>query len=268
MVLRRAPALRRAFWKTTYQYLATRFSSPEFVFMNYGYAPPDGTGPLALDPVDEPDRLFVQLYDHVVAGTDLRGRDVLEVGCGRGGGSSYIHRYRHPRTVVGVDRSSGNIAFCRRRHPLPGLTFLTADAERLPFGDGSFDAVVNVESSHCYGSMTGFLEEAWRILRPGGRLLYADFRGTEDLPALRRDLAVSGFICQRENAITNGVLAALERDSERRRMLIERYIPRVGHGIFMTFAGVRGTSVYEAFRLGRREYLSAVLQKPLTPQGT
>jgi ubiquinone/menaquinone biosynthesis C-methylase UbiE len=42
------------------------------------------------------------------------------------------------------------------------------DAENLPFPQVSFDAVINVESAHCYGSIERFLAEVHRVLRPGG----------------------------------------------------------------------------------------------------
>jgi ubiquinone/menaquinone biosynthesis C-methylase UbiE len=49
-----------------------------------------------------------------------------------------------------------------------GLDFVHGDAESLPFSDGSFDAVINVEASHAYPRLTRFLEEVVRVLRPGG----------------------------------------------------------------------------------------------------
>ena len=68
------------------------------------------------------------------------------------------------------------IAFCRKRHNVPGLDFVQGDAENLPFPDQSFDAVINIESSHCYPRFPRFLAEVARVLRPGGHFLYADLR--------------------------------------------------------------------------------------------
>jgi hypothetical protein len=87
--------------------LAARITRPEWAFMNYGYAllEPNGA-PLVLEPADEPDRLCIQLYHHTVGETSLEGKDVLEVGCGRGGGASYIARYLRPRSMTGLDFSS------------------------------------------------------------------------------------------------------------------------------------------------------------------
>ena len=53
---------------------------------------------------------------------------------------------------------------------------MRGDAENLPFPDQSFDAVINIESSHCYPRFPRFLAEVARVLRPGGHFLYADLR--------------------------------------------------------------------------------------------
>ena len=59
--------------------------------MNYGYAPLTDDTPLVLDPADEPDRYALQLYYFVASAGALQGKDVLEVGSGRGGGAVFLH---------------------------------------------------------------------------------------------------------------------------------------------------------------------------------
>ena len=59
------------------------------------------------------------------------------------------------------------------------------DAENLPFEDNSFDAIINVESSHCYGNVEQFLREVHRVLRPGGDFLFVDLRGAQKLVELQ-----------------------------------------------------------------------------------
>ena len=62
--------------------------------MNYGWASLDPTASaLTLRPEDEPNRYCIQLYHRVASVVDLCGSDVLEVGCGRGRGASYVMRY-------------------------------------------------------------------------------------------------------------------------------------------------------------------------------
>ena len=261
-IARSSPRVKRSLWRTWYQYLAARLHDADLTFMNYGFVDLDPhAAPLALSPSDESNRLCIQLYHHVAGAVDLRGLDVLEVGCGRGGGCSYIMRYLQPRTLAGVDVSRNAIELCARHHGVGGLSFSQGDAESLPFPDSAFDVVINVESSHCYGSMERFLWEVRRVLRPRGYFLFADLRSKDELGALRDQLRASDLKVLKEAVITRNVLEALERDSERKRALIRRQIPRWLRGGFRQFAGLAGTPVYEALRTGRADYLSCVLRK-------
>jgi SAM-dependent methyltransferase len=246
-----------------YRHLDRLSRAGEVPFTNYGFAPLAGDGRQpALDAKDEADRFGIQLYHHVAAAVDLSGRDVLEVGCGRGGGASYISRYLGPRAVTGLDLDPGAIAFCRQNVRAPGLSFRAGNSEALPFADGSFDAVVNVESSHCYGSMRDFLREVRRVLRPGGFFLFADFRTRALTPRLHGQLERAGFRFVSEHSITANVFAALDRDSRRKLALIRRRVPPLLRPLFCQFAATEGTATYEAFHTGAWEYRSYVLAPP------
>ncbi len=244
-----SPTLRRLLWRWWYGRLARRFQTSVWTFMNYGFVTPDGVAP-KLEAKDEPDRLCIQLYDRVVSEVDLRGAQVLEVGSGRGGGASYIARYHGAAQVTGVDFSAPAVAWCRRQHrAVPNLAFVVGDAEKLPFADASFDAVVNVESSHCYGNIETFFREAARVLRPGGHFIYTDFRPQAEMPALEAKLTAMGLWRQiaRED-ITEGVLAALAADDVRKRRLIEESMPARARETFGEFAGLAGSEMFEGFR--------------------
>ncbi len=136
--------------------------------MNYGYVRNEGDPELELKPEDEGNRNLIALYHRVAAAIDLTGKTVLEVGCGRGGGASYVARYLRPARVEGVDISANVVDFCIKRHPIDRLRFRQADAEALIFEDNSFDAILNVESSHCYGSIDRFFGEFFRPRRSTG----------------------------------------------------------------------------------------------------
>ena len=118
----------------------------------------------------------------------------------------------------------------------------------------SFDAVVNVESSHCYGSMEAFLSEVCRVLRPGGSFLYADLRDRASLAEWRTQLLNSRMNIVSETDITSNVLAALDADNDRKSALIHQLIPRPLIGCFTDFAGMRGSVIYEGFRTGGLTY--------------
>ena len=53
-----------------------------------------------------------QLYHFVTSHADIKDKNVLEVGSGRGGGASYIARYLSPSSITGVDISNEAVALC------------------------------------------------------------------------------------------------------------------------------------------------------------
>lgn len=191
---------------------------------------------------------------------------MLEVGCGRGGGSSYLRRYGSPRSVTGLDFSAEAVALCRRTRQAPGLTSVRGDAQAMPFPGSSFDVVVNIESSHCYSAMAAFLAEVHRVLRPGGTFCFADLRSRRRAGTLRAQLAGSAMVVVEQTDITANVLAALRLDNERKLRLIKTMIPRPVHAPFRAFAGIEGTTNYIGFASGRMQYLSARLTKPAGPR--
>lgn len=254
-------SVRRLLWRTSYQLLAKRVPTPDWAFMNYGYVPTvaDGSPPMA--PSDEPNRFCIQLYLHALDGTDLAGKDVLEVGSGRGGGALYICRNLGPRSVTGLDFSEEAVRLCNRYRRAPGLTFVRGDALSMPFPDGAFDAVINIESSHCYEDMDRFLSEVHRVLRPGGRFFFADLRSRDGAQRLSDQFNASDLILENQTDITPNVLAALELDSMRKQGLIAELIPRMMHRPVRAFAGIDGTLNHKRLKSGAYRYLSARLVK-------
>jgi SAM-dependent methyltransferase len=73
------------------------------------------------------------------------------------------------------------LAEARRRHP--GLEFRAGSAEELPFADGEFDAVVGNFVLHHSGRPDRVLDEAYRVLRPGGRTAFAVWADPSELEA-------------------------------------------------------------------------------------
>jgi ubiquinone/menaquinone biosynthesis C-methylase UbiE len=254
------PGLKKVLWRAWYDYLARSHRAPDWTFMNYGYAMPEGNT-LTVAEKDEPDRHWIQLYHHVAGAVPLEGRTVLEVGSGRGGGCSFIKRYLRPARMIGVDLSKHAVNFSRDIHRIDGLEFRIGDAENLPLSDNSVDAVVNVESSHCYPSFNKFLGEVQRVLRPGGHFLYADFRERTNVEAWRKSLQDSGLDLLRETEITAHVVSALEQDDERKLRLINRIVPQPLRASFLDFAAVRGSVLFEGFQSGEFSYRSFVLRK-------
>jgi ubiquinone/menaquinone biosynthesis C-methylase UbiE len=257
----RKPRIRKWVWRNVYEFLPL-FLDSNLDFMNYGYVPLNASEDnLKLNPEDEPHRYAIWLYWQLLQAVEVRDRRVLEVGCGRGGGSAFIRNYLSPLEVVGADYSKRAVALCNRRHHALGLTFVHSDAEALAFSDEQFDLVVNVESSHCYGSMDSFFSEVVRVLCPAGYFLFADFREASEIETIFGLMEQSGMLIVSRSDITSNVLEALCRDSERRRNLIRSGAPHVLWDSMEQFAGVENSIMYENFRSGQFRYVSSVIQK-------
>ena len=254
---------RRLIWKLWYNHMASQYESINIKLMNYGYVDRDvNAEQLKLDSVDEAERYCVQLYHHVASAIPLTGLKVLEVGCGRGGGASYVKRYLHPELLIGVDFSKSNINYCRQKYQQPDLHFELGDAEALQFDDNSFDVVINVESSHCYQHTDKFFAEVYRVLKPNGYFLFTDFRPQESVENTQKQLVLTGFYVVREEKITDNVYASMELEHQRKVEIIEQQVPTIFRWLAGYFAAAKGTPMYEGLRTGELEYLCYALRKP------
>lgn len=103
----------------------------------------------------------------------VRGRSVLEVGCGRG--ATLLEFARRGANVVGLDYSDEALAICRaleRRNGIAGqATFVNGDAMKLPFPAESFDFVFSVGLIEHFENPSALLAEQYRVLRKCGFLL-------------------------------------------------------------------------------------------------
>lgn len=112
---------------------------------------------------------------HVEADPHRAGvRRVLDVGCGLGACTARIAEGYPGATVVGVNYSGRQVEHARLHHAGPRVSFLRMDAGSLSFPDRSFDRIHCVESALHFRPRSRFLDEARRLLVPGGRLILTD----------------------------------------------------------------------------------------------
>ena len=97
-----------------------------------------------------------------------RGLRVLEIGVGMG--ADYEQWLRHGALATGVDLSQSSLARAQQRCELAGLRpdLRHADAEDLPFSDGTFDVVYSYGVMHHSPDPQQCIREAWRVLKPDG----------------------------------------------------------------------------------------------------
>lgn len=117
------------------------------------------------------------------------GSAVLDMGCGPGVSTALLRKKARPRLLVAFDFDAAMVARARRRvhsgghpskkdTPLPGETgtvhLLVADASRMPFRDGAFDAVVESGVVHHVPDWRAALSETSRVLKSGGEFCFAE----------------------------------------------------------------------------------------------
>jgi ubiquinone/menaquinone biosynthesis C-methylase UbiE len=103
-----------------------------------------------------------------------RPKKILEIGCGRGDTTRLLLRRFPEAAVTAVDYDAGQIALAGRRVTDRRVTFLQADAGRLPFDNGSFDSVFEFNSLHHIVHWQQVLAEIGRVLAPGGMFAAMD----------------------------------------------------------------------------------------------
>jgi len=252
--------IRKALWQHWYPFLTRRLRRDDILFLNYAYEE-DPPMAIPLSPDDERNRACIQLYHHVASQVPLGGKNVLEVSCGHGGGASYVVRTFQPQRYVGLDLNPQGIAFCRERHKLGGLVFEQGDACNLPFEANIFDAVINVEASHCYPDFPKFLTEVARVLRPSGHFLYTDFRFSDRLSEWATALAEAPLEAVLTREINREVQRGMDLVSGQRIDLIQRHLPKFLHALGRDFAGVKGSRIYNGLGDGEVSYRSYCFRK-------
>lgn len=146
-----------------------------------------------------------RVWSEILDGLHLRGDErVLDMGCGRGAVLVAVASRMTTGRVSGIDLwsthdQSGNARDVTMRNAsLEGvqdrIDIETGDMRSLPFPDGSFDVVVSSLAIHNIRSNAAraqAIAEAWRVLKPGGRLAIADIRVTARYAAALRQLGAT-----------------------------------------------------------------------------
>ncbi len=167
--------------------------------MHHGYYGKDGTKKLdrrqaQIDLMEE--LLTWSYFDSAqykeITTSQGKPQNILDVGCGIGGASLYLAEKFDAR-VTGITLSPVQANRAIERAQAAGLSatadFKVANALDLPFADDSFDLVWSLESGEHMPDKVKFLQECYRVLKPGGRLMLATWchRPTNTITPLTGD---------------------------------------------------------------------------------
>lgn len=247
--------------------------------MNYGYGETDANDGVDPDMVSgltteqsssvlaEP--FNYQMYYALVrdgANGSLDSLNALEVGSGRGGGAAYVSRRFRPRHMHGIDISSQAVALAQALNKedidAGRLSYSIGDAEDMSsITSNSVDIVINVESQHCYASVDRFAAEVERILKPGGRFLFAGFTQASRYESLKRQLNGGNLHLLKQRNVTANVVRSLQLDEERKERLITELSPAWFLYFARGFAAMSGSTMRKAFEDGSTAYCFFVYQK-------
>jgi len=202
---------------------------------------------------------------------------VLDVGCGDGDFSFLLKRAQPSLQITGVDISSERIKRAKKdlkEKNFSDITFQIANAEKLPFRGGTFDAVLSINLLH---HVAGFkvLDEVARVLKKNGFFLLIDL--TSDNPIIESVRRVWNFLPLKIKEIDTNDLTVNGEIPEKRhfsgRKLLEEIktrnfkicLVRRGHLFFFLF--VWGVKVFpiirKVFPLGFLEKIKKIESKML-----
>lgn len=229
---------------------------------NIGFAPVDAA--IRAHPAFGLEPHQIQLYAEIarfagiVPAQNENGPRVFEVGMGCGGGLDYLRFAIAGADVSGVDNTRAAVLSSRRK----GLKAHFGSADRLPVADGAFDYVLCIDSFSLFTRET-FIAEAFRVLRPGGRLVIGDYLMLPS-DAIRHDLlelaARTQCTIERYADATAGVLRAIEEDHSRKKGII-RALPKRLRGRLAETLSMRGSHRYAHWQRGAACYYMALLRR-------
>jgi SAM-dependent methyltransferase len=158
--------------------------------------------------------LYHYAATHFLGQGALKGKDILEVGMGKGLGAAYLSQAFGPKSVEGVDLSDGHVALARSYFPSSEgrLQFVQGHAEHLAQASNSKDFVFDLDNAHMYRSPKKSLSEAFRVLKPGGKYIYASALPVgRSLAEHKRSFQQAGFRVERGEDATSKVIASRDQ---------------------------------------------------------
>lgn len=199
---------------------------------------------------------------------------VLDVGCGIGGSCLYLTQKYHCKTT-GISLSQKQIdqanQYAKSAHLNEKATFIKANHCNTAFLDATFDVVWGIESHLSEINKEDFFKEAYRLLKPGGKIIIADYLKTngnttpKEESLLKKWLncwAISTIVSENKfsDQLTNVGFQCVEMENVNNAIM-----PSAKRMFYSSFMGFLGTKIYglynsKASRFSKIHYRSGWYQ--------
>ncbi len=120
-------------------------------------------------PTEQGNIRYEHLHRYFATLPFIQGKDVLDIACGEGYGSSILSE--HARSVIGVDIDTECIEFAQSQYRRENIRFLKGSCVEIPVESLSIDVVVSFETIEHHDKHDEMIEEIKRILKPDGILI-------------------------------------------------------------------------------------------------
>lgn len=115
---------------------------------------------------------------------DKKYNDILEIACGTGRVTKHLASSVLHETITATDLNPDMMLVAKEQVPDKTVKWLSADAMELPFDNNSFDLVVIQFGIMFFPDKNKGLNEAYRVLKPGGKLIFSTWDKTENVPGI------------------------------------------------------------------------------------
>eukprot|EP00347_Sterkiella_histriomuscorum_P012583 403368011 len=235
-----------------FELYTSNYQKNDLTFLNGGYADSEIENGVFLKTYkDKFDVLRIQLYNYIVMRfgevNSMNGLNLLETGCGRGGGLHYLAREMNPQSALGIDIARSQIEYCKKHWmgDKLNLNFIQHDVENLEsiISRNTIDYAIDIESSMFYPNKSRFFREISKALRRDGVFLFGTMMSSIQMKSMETKLCQYFEIVKSED-ITREVVQSLKLSTKSYSDLVENNFPRWTHWLLKQAYGIEGTYIH------------------------
>ncbi len=186
-------------------------------FFNLGYVPTKSAPPRSKIKLSDfvINKNAISLVLEVIADANLNNKNIIDMGCGRGGTLSVVEDYFNPRKIIGIDISQSSINYLKNSYKQNSLEFICGEATNIKIEDNWADIVIMIELMNSNPYILKVYSEIARVLKPGGELLHSGIFPNEYYEEIIQGIA-KDFDIWRNSDITGNVLLSCKNDASSR----------------------------------------------------